>query len=193
MQKKIIGILITSLVINLIFIVATIGGRIDIKNKNAQIKTLVIKNEILTQKVNKYNANNKTETLLAGEKAKNDIRNFINAEFNYTNVNYKSRFEDIKKYVTDDVYNVLKGTGDVTTPKTKFQNKVENLNVYLTTNDNATIKSLVNITTIYSIEGINSAPINQIYELELRQQGKDKWIITKYTLMGNFASYSTNK
>lgn len=193
MQKKIIVILITSLVMNLIFIVATIGGRIDIKNKNEQIKTLVTKNEILTQKVNKYNANNKTETLLAGEKAKNDIRNFINAEFNYTNANYKSRFEDIKKYVTDDVYNVLKGTGDITTPKTKFQNKVENLNVYLTTNDNATIKSLVNITTIYSIEGINSAPINQIYELELREQGKDKWIITKYTLMGNFAPYSTNK
>lgn len=88
---------------------------------------------------------------------------------------------------------MLKGTGDIITPKTKFQNKIENLNIYLTTNDNATIKALVNITTMYSIEGKNSAPINQIYELELREQGTDKWIITKYTLMGNFAPYSTNK
>lgn len=64
--------------------------------------------------------------------------------------------------------------------------------MYLTTNDNKTIKALVNITTVYSVQGIKGKAINQIYELELKEQGKDKWIITKYTLMGNFSPYSTN-
>jgi len=115
------------------------------------------------------------------------------AEFNYTNANYISRSENIKKYVTDDVYNALKGAGDIETPKTKIQDEVKNLNVYLTTNDNKTIKALVNITTVYLVQGVKSAAINQIYELELTQREKDEWIINKYTLMGNFSPYSTNQ
>jgi len=95
--------------------------------------------------------------------------------------------------VTDDVYNALKGPGNITTPKTNFQNEVKNLDVYITTNDNKTIKALVNITTLYSIGGIKNKLINQIYELELKEQAKEQWIITKYTLMGNFSPYSTNQ
>ncbi len=192
MHKNTIRILIASLVVNMIFIVVIIGGTVNVKNKIEQIKTLASNNESLNQKVNKYNTNNTTETLLNTQKIKNNISDFINAEFNYTNSNYISRSENIKKYVTDDVYNALKGAGDIETPKTKIQDEVKNLNVYLTTNDNKTIKALVNITTVYSVQGIKGKAINQIYELELKEQGKDKWIITKYTLMGNFSPYSTN-
>ena len=192
MHKNTIRILIASLVVNMIFIVVIIGGTVNVKNKTEQIKTLASNNESLNQKVNKYNTNNTTETLLNTQKIKNNISDFINAEFNYTNSNYISRSENIKKYVTDDVYNALKGAGDIETPKTKIQDEVKNLNVYLTTNDNKTIKALVNITTVYSVQGIKGKAINQIYELELKEQGKDKWIITKYTLMGNFSPYSTN-
>ena len=187
------GVLITSLVINLIFVVAITGGAITINDKNAQLKTLATQNEMLNQKVTQYDANNKTDALLNTEKIKNNISEFVAAEFNYTNNNYTSRFEIIKKYVTDDVYNALKGPGDTTTPKTNFQNEVKNLDVYITTNDNKTIKALVNITTLYSIGGIKNKLINQIYELELKEQAKEQWIITKYTLMGNFSPYSTNQ
>lgn len=193
MQKKITTILIISIVINLIFIFAIIGKTIDTKNKNAEIKILTSKIENLNEKVTQYNSNNKTETLLTDEKVKTNIGNFIDAHFNYTNKNYKSRTEDIKKYVTTDVFNALKGAGDIATPKTSIQNKVDNLNVYLTTNNNKKISALVNITTIYTVEGKDCAPINQIIELELHESEKDKWIITKYTLMGNFQPYSTNK
>lgn len=193
MQNKIMGVLITSLVVNLIFVVAITGGAITINDKNAQLKTLATQNEGLNQKVTQYDANNKTDALLNTEKIKNNISEFVAAEFNYTNNNYISRFEIIKKYVTDDVYNALKGPGDITTPKTNFQNEVKNLDVYITTNDNKTIKALVNITTLYSIGGIKNKLINQIYELELKEQAKEQWIITKYTLMGNFSPYSTNQ
>lgn len=194
MQKKIMGVLITSLVVNLIFVVAITGGAININDKNAQLKTLAAQNETLNQKVTQYDANNKTDALLNTEKIKNNISEFVAAEFNYTNNNYMSRFEIIKKYVTDDVYNALKGPGDITTPKTNFQNEVKNLDVYITTTqDNKTIKALVNITTLYSIGGVKNQPINQIYELELKEQDKEQWIITKYTLMGNFSPYSTNQ
>jgi hypothetical protein len=192
MQKKIMGVLITSLVANLIFLLAITGGAITINDKNAQLKTLALQNQSLTQKVTQYEANNKTETLVNTEKIKNNISEFVAAEFNYTNNNYMSRFEIIRKYVTDDVYNALKGPGDITTPKANFQNEVKNLDVYITTNDNKTIKALVNITTLYSMGGITNKPINQIYELELKEQEKE-WIITKYTLMGNFSPYSTNQ
>jgi hypothetical protein len=195
MQKNTIRVLIASLVINLIFIVALTGTTINIKNKNEQIKTLTLTNESLNQKVSKNDANSETKTLLNTQKIKDTISNFINAEFNYTNSNYISRSENIKKYVTYDVYSALKGTGDIETPKTKIQDEVTNLNVYLTTNDNKTIKALVNITTVYSVQGIKGKAINQIYELELTEpeQGKDTWIINKYTLMGNFSPYSTNQ
>ena len=193
MQNKIMGVLITSLVVNLIFVVAITGGAITINDKNAQLKTLATQNEGLNQKVTQYDANNKTDALLNTEIIKNNISEFVAAEFNYTNNNYISRFEIIKKYVTDDVYNALKGPGDITTPKTNFQNEVKNLDVYITTNDNKTIKALVNITTLYSIGGIKNKLINQIYELELKEQAKEQWIITKYTLMGNFSPYSTNQ
>ncbi len=195
MQNKTMTILITSFIFNLIFIIAITGGILNFQSKNQQIKTLTLANESLNQKVSQYDANNKTDTLLNTQKIKNNISDFINAEFNYTNANYISRSENIKKYVTDDVYNALKGAGDIETPKTKIQDEVKNLNVYLTTNDNKTIKALVNITTVYSVQGIKGKAINQIYELELTQpdQGKDTWIINKYTLMGNFSPYSTNQ
>ena len=192
MQNKITRVLITSLVVNLILIVAITGGAISLKNNNSQIQTLSSQKGNLNQRLEQDNANNKTETLLTSQAIKNNISDFVNAEFNYTNENYISRFEVIKRYVTNDVYNGLKGTGDITAPKTKVQNEVANLNVYLTTNDNKTIKVLINIETIYSIQGVKGTAINQIYELELREQEKDQWIITKYTLMGNFSPYSTN-
>src|SRR5665648_626449 len=142
MGKKVMGVCIASLVVNLIFLLAITGEAITIKDKNK---------------------------------------------------NYTGRFEIIRKYVTDDVYNALKGPGDITTPKANFQNEVKNLDVYITTHDNKTIKALVNITTLYSMGGAANKPINQIYELELKEQEKDQWIITNYTLMGNFAPYSTNQ
>jgi len=191
MQK--IRFLIASLVINLILIVAVTGTVINIQIKDEQIKTLTSTNENLNGIVSHYNKNSETETLLNSQKIKNNISDFVKDEFNYTNQNYKSRFLDIRRYVSDDVYNALKGTGDIETPKVKVQNEVKDLNVYLTTNDNKTIKALVNITTVYSVQGVKNAAINQIYELELTQREKDEWIINKYTLMGNFSPYSTNQ
>jgi len=193
MQSKKTSILIVSLVINLVFVFGLVGQKIDSNSKKAEIKTLTSNNENLNKKVKQYDTNANTQTLLTGDEIKSDVGNFIDAQFNYTNKNYVSRFENIKKYVSTDVYNGLKGAGDIAAPKTSIQNKVDDLNVYLTTNSNQTVSALVNIRTIYSVNGEDSSPINQIYELELKQQGKDKWIITKYTLMGNFQPYATNK
>lgn len=193
MKSKKISILIISLVINLIFMVGLVGQKIDSNSKNTEIKTLTSNNESLNKKLKQYDTNANTKTLLTGDKIKSNIVGFIDAQFNYTNKNYVSRFEDIKKYVSNDVYNALKGAGNVAAPKTSIQNKVDNLNIYLTTNNSQTVSALVNIRTIYSVNADDSAPINQIYELELKEQEKDKWIITKYTLMGNFQPYSTNK
>jgi len=193
MQSKKTSILIISLVINLVFMFGLVGQKIDSNSKNTQIKTLTSNNESLNKKVKQYNTNADTQTLLTGDKIKRNIGNFIDAQFNYTNKNYVSRFENIKKYVSNDVYNALKGAGDIAAPKTSIQNKVDNLNIYLTTNSNQTVSALVNIRTIYSVNGDDSSPINQIYELELKELGKDKWTITKYTLMGNFEPYATNK
>jgi hypothetical protein len=193
MKSKITSILIVSLVINLVFAFGLVGQKINSNSKDTQIKTLTSSNENLSQKVKQYDANANTQTLLTGDKIKSNIGNFINALFNYTNKNYVSRYGDIQKYASPDVYNALKGAGDIGAPTTKIQDRVSNLNVYLTTNSDQTITALVNISTIYSVNGNDSAPINQIYELELTQQGKDNWIITKYTLMGNFEPYSTNK
>lgn len=193
MQSKKTSILIISLVINLVFVFGLVGQKIDSNNKNAEIKILTSNNKNLNDKVKQYDKNVNTQTLLTGDKIKRNIGDFINAQFNYTNKNYVSRFEDIKKYVSNNVYNALKGADDIAAPKTSIQNKVDNLNVYLTTNSNQTVSALVNIRTIYTVNGEVSSAINQIYELELKQQGKDKWIITKYTLMGNFQPYATNK
>ena len=190
MKKNVTIILI---IINIIFIFAIISKTIDANNKDDEIKTLTSKIESLNGKVSQYDTNNKTETLLNDEKVKINIVSFIDAHFNYTNKNYKSRTEDIKKYVTTDIYNALKGAGDITTPKTNIQNKVDNLNIYLTTNNNKKVSALVNIKTIYTVEGKACSPINQIIELDLQELEKDKWIITKYTLMGNFQPNSTNK
>lgn len=193
MQSKKTSILIISLVINLVFMFGLFGQKIDSNSKNTQIKTLTSNNESLNKKVKQYNTNADTQTLLSGDKIKSNIGSFIDAQFNYTNKNYVSRFENIRKYVSNDVYNALKGAGDIAAPKTSIQNKVDNLNIYLTTNSKQTVSALVNIRTIYSVNGDDSAPINQIYELELKELGKGKWIITKYTLMGNFEPYATNK
>jgi hypothetical protein len=177
MKSKKTSILIVSLVINLVFAFGLVGQKINSNSKDTQIKTLTSSNENLSQKVKQYDVNANTQTLLTGDKIKSNIGNFINALFNYTNKNYVSRYGDIQKYASPDVYNALKGAGDIGAPTTKIQ----------------AITALVNISTIYSVNGNDSAPINQIYELELTQQGKDNWIITKYTLMGNFEPYSTNK
>lgn len=188
-MKKIIYIVLgISLVLNLILVILTAGQRFSISNNNKEISDLTTKNKSLNTKLKDYQINNEVDQASNNSDVKKLVQNFCYAQFNYDNSNYATRFDNSKKYVTNDVYSALKGSGAITTPKTEFKNEVKNLNIYLTSNDGNNIKALVHMTNSYTIQGTTS-DTDQFYEFDVSQQN-GSWIINKMSLMGSFTPYN---
>lgn len=187
-MKKIIYIVLgISLVLNLILVISIVGQSFSISNNNKTITDLTAKNKSLNNKLKDYQINNDVDQASNNADVKKLIQNFCHAQFDYDNSNYVNRFDNVKKYVTNDVYNALKGSGSTATPKTQFKNEVKNLNIYLTSNDSKNIKALVHMTNSYTIQGTTS-DTDQFYEFDVSQQN-GSWIINKISLMGSFTPY----
>ncbi|MFL0198049.1 hypothetical protein ACJDU8_21145 [Clostridium sp. WILCCON 0269] len=183
-MKKIYIVLSASIIINILLVIGLIGQRMASSRQKNEVQNLTLQKKQLNEQLSNGGNNQDNYTI------KNNVRSLFYAEFNYNNQTYVSRFTEIKKYVTDDVYKSLQGAGGAEAPKTPIQNKVNSLNIYLTDTNTDTAKALVSINTTYSVNGSNSAPVSQIYEVEVIKQGSN-YIVNKITLMGSFAPYES--
>lgn len=186
MKKIFIGLAI-SIVLNIILIIGIVGQGVILSRQKSQVKNITTENQQLNKKLSQLSSEGSNQD---NYNIKNVIHNVFHAEFNYNNQTYVSRFKEIKKYVTDEVYQSLQGAGGAEAPKTQIQNKVNSLNIYLTDTNTNKAKALVSINTTYSVNGSNANPVSQIYEVEVVKQGS-KYLVNKITLMGSFAPYNS--
>lgn len=186
MKKVFVG-LIVSIVINIILIIGIVGQGVILSKQKGQVQNLTTENQKLNKKLSQLSSEGSNQD---NYNIKNLIHNLFYAEFNYNNQTYVSRFKEIKKYVTDDVYKSLQGAGGAEAPKTPIQNKINSLNIYLTDTNTNTAKALVSINTTYSVNGSNAQPVSQIYEVEVIKKGNN-YVVNKITLMGSFAPYES--
>lgn len=128
------------------------------------------------------------EQLVENEDAKKVVVNFFETQYEYTSETYKERFEIIKKYVNDEVYGQLITAGIPDTPNVKFENRINNIDLYLTA-ESKELKGLVLLNTIYEIEGVKSPETTQIFQVTVDEKDGKHQIVSLKTL-GTFASMS---
>jgi hypothetical protein len=128
------------------------------------------------------------EKLVENEDAKKVVENFFKTQYEYTSDTYKERFEKIKEFVNDNVYGQLTTAGIPDIPNVKFENKINNMKLYLTA-ENKELTGLVLIDTVYKIEGVESPETTQIFEVVVAEIDGKQQIVSLKTL-GTFASMS---
>ncbi|PGT80978.1 hypothetical protein [Bacillus sp. AFS040349] len=128
------------------------------------------------------------EKLAENDDAKKVVENFFKTQYEYTSKTYKERFEKIKEFVNDDVYGQLTTAGIPDIPNVKFENKINNMRLYLTA-EKKELTGLVLIDTVYKVEGVESPETTQIFEVVVAETDGKQQIISLKTL-GTFASMS---
>lgn len=165
-MKKYIKVIVLVMLMVISLVLVFLSSNKDNKTKDNNNKDI---NIVDTQEESQKDSTNND-----GEQ---NINNFFNTLFNYDNENYKSRFDDIKKYSTDNVVEMLKGAGDIVTPTTSIKNKLDTIEIYF---DKSKKKAIVVTNTTYTIS--NSAnSMQQIFQLDLNEENK----IEGYTVLAN--------
>ncbi|MGG4506327.1 hypothetical protein ABEW77_10795 [Heyndrickxia sporothermodurans] len=179
----------------LISVFANIALGFNVSSKSQDNKEYQVLNKELQERIKSLERGlDEAEGIIVDEKlAENDdakkvVENFFKTQYEYTSNTYKERFEKIKEFVNDDVYGQLTTAGIPDVPNVKFENKINNMRLYLTA-ENKELKGLVLIDTVYKIEGVESPETTQIFEVVVAEIDGKQQIISLKTL-GTFASMS---
>ncbi|MBY0155424.1 hypothetical protein H0178_06430 [Cytobacillus firmus] len=179
----------------LISVFANIALGFNVSSKSQDNKEYQVLNKELQEQIKSLERGlDEAEGIIVDEKlAENDdakkvVENFFKTQYEYTSNTYKERFEKIKEFVNDDVYGQLTTAGIPDVPNVKFENKINNMRLYLTA-ENKELKGLVLIDTVYKIEGVESPETTQIFEVVVAEIDGKQQIISLKTL-GTFASMS---
>lgn len=181
----------------LISVFANIALGFNVSSKSQDNKEYQVLNKELQEQIKSLERGlDEAEGIIVDEKlAENDdakkvVENFFKTQYEYTSNTYKERFEKIKEFVNDDVYGQLTTAGIPDIPNVKFENKINNMRLYLTA-ENKELTGLVLIDTVYKIEGVESPETTQIFEVVVAETDGKQQIISLKTL-GTFASMSVS-
>ncbi|MCM3113642.1 hypothetical protein [Lederbergia lenta] len=126
------------------------------------------------------------EQLVVNEDAKQVVKSFFETQYEYNTDTYKERYEKIKPFVNKDVYGQLTAAGIPDVPKIKFENKINDLKLYLTAQNNE-LTGLVLLDTVYNIEGLNSPENTQIFQVKVAEVDGQQQIVY-LEILGAFAA-----
>ncbi|MCM3032555.1 hypothetical protein [Niallia sp. MER 6] len=179
----------------LISVFANIALGFNVSSKSQDNKEYQVLNKELKEQIKSLERGlDEAEGIIVDEKlAENDdakkvVENFFKTQYEYTSKTYKERFEKIKEFVNDDVYGQLTTAGIPDIPNVKFENKINNMRLYLTA-EKKELTGLVLIDTVYKVEGVESPETTQIFEVVVAETDGKQQIISLKTL-GTFASMS---
>ncbi|MCY8737575.1 hypothetical protein P8881_19780 [Bacillus haynesii] len=110
------------------------------------------------------------------------VKDFFKVQYEYTTKSYKSRFDKIKRYVSDGVYGQLTSAGIPDTPKVSFKNTITDLQLFLTQSDDNQVSGLVLLQTKYEIDGIKNPKVTQVFKIKV-----DNKRISELETVGTFA------
>ncbi|MCK1995448.1 hypothetical protein MPH61_23280 [Peribacillus muralis] len=128
------------------------------------------------------------KNLTENGEAKKVVESFFKTQYEYNTDTYKERFKKIKSFVNDKVYGQLTAAGVPDIPNVKFENKIDNMKVYLTA-QNKELTGLALLDTVYELEGVDSPLTTQIFQVKIiEKDGKPQ--IVSLEILGTFASMS---
>lgn len=128
------------------------------------------------------------QELTDDKEARKVVENFFKTQYEYTSETYKERFEKIKEFVNDDVYGQLTTAGIPDIPNIKFENKIQDMKLYLSAENNS-LSGLVLLETTYTIEGLENPKTTQIFRLVVSAQNDSPKIVS-LEVLGTFSSMS---
>ncbi|MGG3641501.1 hypothetical protein ABES38_08985 [Bacillus gobiensis] len=128
------------------------------------------------------------EQLVSNEDSKKVIEDFFRTQYEYNTDTYKDRFEKIKSFVNDEVYGQLTSAGVPDIPNVKFENRINDLKMYLTAK-NKELTGLVLLDTVYQVDGVASPETTQIFEVTVAEEDGQQQIVS-LDVLGTFASMS---
>lgn len=192
MNTKVFISVILALIIS-IFTNIALGFNVSSKSQeNKEYSTI---NKELKEKVKRLDKGlNEAEGIITDEQlaentdAKRVVESFFKTQYDYNSETYKERYEKIKPYVNDEVYGQLTTAGIPEIPNVKFENKINDLKLYMTA-QNKELTGLVLLNTVYNIEGVESPETTQIFQVTVKEKDGKQQIVS-LEVLGTFASMS---
>lgn len=181
----------------IVSIFANVAMGFNLTSQSQESKQEVSSSQDLKQQVKKLKEDlRKAEGIIREKKLTDNeeyrkvINDFFSAQYNFDTKAYKERFNKIKPLVNKEVYGQLTSAGLPDVPNIKFENHIENMEIYITPGDRE-INSLVLIDTIYQVEGVKSQPTTQVFEVKVSNIKGKKQIAALKTI-GSFASMTNS-
>ncbi|GAF66446.1 putative aldehyde dehydrogenase [Bacillus sp. TS-2] len=125
---------------------------------------------------------------VSGSKANQVITDFFRIYYDYTSETYESRYENIKRYVSEEVYGQLTSAGIPSMPNIEISNEIVNLEFYLT--DAEEMRGLVLLDTMYSIEGLKNPIMTQVFRIVV-ENDNGNYYINYLEVVGTFSDTLT--
>ncbi|EIL83342.1 hypothetical protein P8815_18280 [Bacillus altitudinis] len=159
-----------------IFVNVALGVNLSSAKKN-QVKLVEQQKEdkkqlsALNKKIGKYENSITEEEVSKDADNKELLNDFFMTQYAYTEKEYKDRFNKMKKYVNDDVYGQLTAAGVPDTPKISFENKVTDIQIFMTpsTSEN-NVSAMVLLKTQYRIESVTNPEVTQVFKLTIQNK-----------------------
>jgi hypothetical protein len=167
----------------------------NVGSKSEDIKKYSALNKELKEQINSLEAGlSEAEGIITDEQlansndAKKVVESFFKTQYDYNSETYKERYEKIKPYVNDKVYGQLTTAGIPEIPNVKYENKINDLKLYMTAQDKD-LTGLVLLNTVYNIEGVKSPETTQIFQVKVSEENGKQQIVS-LEVLGTFASMS---
>lgn len=192
MNTKVIVSVFLALIIS-IFVNIALGFNVSSKSQENE-EYIALNKELKDQIKSVKKGLNEAEGIITDEQlsededAKKVVESFFKTQYEYNSDTYKERFEKIKSFVNEEVYGQLTTAGIPDIPNIKFENKINNLKLYLTA-QNKELTGLVLLDTVYNIEGVESPETTQIFQVTVAEKEGQQQIVS-LEILGTFASMS---
>lgn len=190
MKTLIIGsvVLVLSLFANIALGFNVSGKNQDFKQEQEMRKELQAEVESLKTELSSAEGIIVDENLGEDQNSKALVEAFFNTQYEYSTETYKERFEKIKEYVNESVYGQLTSAGIPDIPNIKFENKINELKVFMSAKD-SDLSGLVLMKSAYEVDGVEAPETTQIFNVTVAEENGQKKIV-ELEVLGSFAAMS---
>lgn len=120
------------------------------------------------------------------DEAEQVVKSFFETQYSYDRETYKSRFDKIKQYVNDSVYGQLTSAGPIDVPGINFENKINNLQIYLKNGETGEFNGFVLLKSTYKVDKVKNPAITQMFQVKVNKNN-GRYKITELENIGIFS------
>lgn len=160
------------------------GDKMDLEKENAKLEKVVSqqKKDVAALEVNQMQQGVNTAAEI------DFVKGFFSIYQNYTTDTYRTRFDELAGYTTDDVLTKLQGASALEPPILPMKNELVKQQVFYDPSEPHTF--LIYTSTAYSLDGNVIANNNILYEVTVLSEDGGKYKITNVVVKGNLEEVS---